>query len=211
VVPPPLELPSPTLCLVTDTQRFPQRDLAETVSRAIEGGVNMLILREKTLPDAELLALAKPLREATAKRALLLISERPSVAAACAADGVHWGEAASATASPLLTGRSVHSRDAAKGAQAAGAHYLLVGTVFATDSKPGKKPEGLGALESIRKSVTIPCLAIGGIEERNVLRVMLTGVRGVAVVSAILGAADPRAAAANLRHALERALWEPAL
>ena len=119
------------------------------VAAAVEGGVNLVQLRAKEMPGGQLLSLAKELRRAVGDRALLIVNERVDVAAAARADGVQLGEealpvsAATALLAPgSLVGRSVHSAEGADRAVSDGADFLVVGTMFATESHPGEAPAG---------------------------------------------------------------------
>jgi thiamine-phosphate diphosphorylase len=103
----------------------------------------------------------------------------------------------------MLIGASVHSLDDAVSAEKAGADYLIVGTMFATRTHPGKEPEGLELMRLIRGDTTRPLIGIGGITTENAPSVMAAGADGVAVISEILGAADPALAARRLRRALQ--------
>ena len=204
----PAVLPYPGLCLVTDRGVCPADELGGRVSAAIAGGVDMVQLRDKDLPGGALLDLARQLRGVCYGRALLLVNERADVALAGGADGVQLGERAMPT-EPVrsllgvdgLIGRSVHS--VAGAIEAGGADFLLVGTMFASRSHPGEEPSGPGLLNRIKAAgVNAPLLAIGGITESNVADVMRAGADGAAVISSVLGAADPESAARNLKTAM---------
>ena len=202
-------LPHPILCLVTDHTYAQHQSLSAPVAMAIAGGVNMVQLREKELPGRELLALAQEMREVTQDKALLLVNERVDVALAAGADGVQLGEGAmpveavrELAGEQLLIGRSVHSSEGAQEAEAQGADFLIVGTTFPSASKPGMAPAGPELLSRIARAVTIPFLAIGGVNRENVDQVMEQGCSGVAVISAILGAVDPGQASRDLKEAI---------
>jgi len=106
----------------------------------------------------------------------------------------------------FVVGRSVHSADAASEPGTEHLDYLIFGHVFATASKPGVPPRGLGALAEAAAVSPVPVLAIGGIDAANAARVIEAGAAGVAVISAVAGAADPYAAAKALRRAVDAAL-----
>ena len=207
-------LPNPALCLVTDRRICPPDELPGRVAAAVAGGVDIVQLRDKEEPGGALLEIAIALREVTRGSALVLVNERADVAAACGADGVQLGEAAMPTASvrPILPessiiGRSVHSVEGATQAEASGADFLLVGTMFATRSHPGEEPSGPGLLERIRTAGGgIPLLAIGGITADNVAQVMRAGADGAAVITAILASPDPERAASQIKSAMHDAV-----
>lgn len=202
-------LPHPTLSLVTDRSYATTRSLATLVAAAVLGGVDLVQLREKDLPGGDLLALANDIRESTADgKALFIVNDRVDVALAAGADGVQLGEdampveAVRRIAPGLLIGRSVHSVEGAQEAEAQGADFLVVGTIFPTGSKTDIEPAGPGLLERIATSVSLPFLAIGGVTSRNVSQVMAAGATGAAVISAILAAHDPRVAAEELKGSM---------
>jgi len=203
-------LPNPALCLVTDRGVCPPDELPSRVAAAITGGVDIVQLRDKEESGGALLELAAALRDVTRGSAILLVNERADVAAACGADGVQLGETAMPTASVRLVlpegsiiGRSVHSAEGASEAQASGADFLLVGTMFATRSHPGEEPSGPGLLERIRAAgVGAPLLAIGGVTADNVSQVMQAGADGAAVITAILASPDPERAASEIKSAM---------
>ena len=198
-------LPYPALCLVTQRSYARGTTLLALVEAALEGGVNMVQLREKEVPPEELLALAHEIREITRGRALFVVNQRMDVALASDADGVQLGEEAMSVKAAreqagdrLLIGRSVHSVASAREAESQGADFLLVGTIFPTASKPGAEPAGLALLSDVAGAVATPFLAIGGVNRENAGQVMEQGCHGVTVISAILGAADPGQAAREL-------------
>lgn len=209
--------PVPRLHLVTNRALCGDRALAGVVAKATGGGCDAVQLREKDLPAAELLPLARAVREVTGERPLLLnIGAGPreaaqlAVARAIGATGVHLpggaGPVASARAAlgpGALVGRSVHSLAEAHAAEAEGADYVILGTIFATASKPGRAPAGLALVAEVARAVAVPVIAIGGIAETNVAATLRAGAWGVAVMSTILAAPDPTLAAGRLRRIID--------
>ncbi|MBM3941982.1 MAG: thiamine phosphate synthase [SAR202 cluster bacterium] len=205
----PRRLPQPCLCLVTDRRIAEGQALVERVVQAVDGGVDMVQLREKDLPGARLLELAQSLKTAIAGRALLVINERVDVAVACRADGAQLGEEALPVAQArallgpdALVGRSVHCVTGAKEAAAQGADFLVAGTMYATGSHPGQPPAGPELVRRMAQACSIPIIGIGGITAANAGEVVLAGAQGVAVISSILAAPDPGEAARRLKQVL---------
>jgi thiamine-phosphate pyrophosphorylase len=176
---------------------------------ALRGGVDVVQLRDKRLPDDELFEAAKVYRQACAAYgALFVLNDRPDLAAACGADGVHVGQsdasvaaARAAVGDDRLVGLSIETE--AQLDAIAGADYLGVGAVFATPTKTDSVAGGAELVRAAAARVTIPWFAIGGIDLSNVADVVAAGAPGVAVVRAIRDADDPEAAAHALRAALE--------
>ncbi len=207
-------LPYPCLCLVTDRRVCPPDELPARVDAAVSGGVDLVQLRDKELPGGALLELAQRLRQVIAGRALLLINERVDVAVAAGADGVQLGESALPTSAAraivgerAVVGRSVHSIEGAAAAAESGADFLLVGTMFATNSHPGEEPSGPGLLSRIASAgIASPMLGIGGITAGNAGPVMAAGAQGVAAITGILAHENPTAAAQRLKDAMASAI-----
>ena len=179
---------------------------------ALQGGVDAVQLREKDLQGRELLALASRLRDlCRSYGARLLINDRIDVALAVGADGVHLpvnsfapADARRLLGPQALIGASTHSLDEARAAANGGADFIVFGPVFKTPSKRGfGAPVGLDTLAEVTRTVDIPVLAIGGVAADGVYAVRQRGARGIAVISALLAADDPRAAAAELRDRLQ--------
>ena len=207
-------MPEPCLCLVTDRSLCGSDpvELERRVALAVRGGVDMVQLREKDLPGGLLLELAARLRKVAAGAALLVVNERVDVAMASGAGGVQLGEeglpvevAWRLAGEGSLIGRSVHSVEGALEAQEQGADFLVVGTIFPTGSHPGTEAAGPALLSSLAGRVGIPFLAIGGVTAENAAAVVDAGASGAAVISAILAARDPEAAARELKQVLEAA------
>ena len=203
-----ISLPKPCLCLVTDRSAT-SGDLEERVVQAVQGGVDLVQLREKDLPGGQLLALAESLLKAIGGRANLIVNERVDVALAAGAQGVQLGEdglsvsaARMAVGSGALVGRSVHSLQAAVQAEADGADFLVIGTMFASLSHPNETPAGIGLMRQISGKCWLPPIGIGGITPKNAPEVIKAGACGVAVISNILAAPDPKAAAAKLKESI---------
>src|SRR5205823_1458169 len=143
-------------------------------------------------------------------------NDRLDVALAAQADGVHLAaqslpvpDAVALADRRLIVGRSVHSLAEAVEAAERGADYVTFGHVFPTTTHPGVPPRGLSQLEEIVRAVDVPVLAIGGITVENLADVLATGCAGVAVISAILSAANPSEAAASMRRALDASQYHP--
>jgi thiamine-phosphate diphosphorylase len=149
-------LPLPIVMLVTDRHACGDRRIEDVVEAAVEGGVNMIQLREKDMPAADLYGLALRLRQIVGTQALLLVNDRIDVALAARAHGVELGsnglptEIARTLASGLVIGRSVHDVAHAGEAVADGADLLVVGTMFASRSHPGMTPAGPSLIPSHR-------------------------------------------------------------
>lgn len=208
-------LPLPVVMLVTDRTACHDRRLDEIVEAAVEGGVNVVQLREKDLPAADLYNLAVRLRQIVGTQALLFVNDRIDVALAAGAHGVQLGhaalpiEAARAMAPNLLIGRSVHDLAQAAEAIRTGADMLLVGTMFASRSHPGQIPAGPSLIRKAANLTTVPLVGIGGITPANATQVISAGASGVAAISSIVSTMDPRDAAGKLVAAVDEA-WPTA-
>jgi thiamine-phosphate diphosphorylase len=197
------------LHLVTDSRLAPPRMLA-IVLGAVDGGVDIVQVRDKAATLATLVALVRGVRAAVAGRALVIVNGGVETALMAGADGVHLPEghpdlwrARQALGSAAHIGASVHSVPAARRAEQAGVTSVTFGHVYATASHPGEPARGLDTLREVVAAVRIPVLAIGGIDAAHVPEVLAVGAAGVAVISAIFTAEDPRAAAGELRAALD--------
>lgn len=208
-------LPLPAIMLVTDRKACGDRRLEDVVEAALDGGVNVIQLREKDLPAAELLGLSTRLRQLCGTRAVLLVNDRIDVALAASAHGVELGagglptETARQLAPDMLIGRSVHDVAHAAESVAVGADLLVVGTMFASRSHPGLSPAGPTLIRKIAALITVPLVGIGGITPNNATQVIAAGATGVAVISAISLAHDPKDAASRLVAAVQEA-WPTA-
>lgn len=204
----------PCLCLVTDRSIGEPDSLVDRIAQAVDGGVDMVQIREKDLPGGELLKLVNHIQKVLAGKAILIVNERVDVAVAAGADGVQLGEDALPIAATRkmvgpqsLIGRSVHSINGAEDAVIQGADFLLAGTMYATRSHAGVNPAGPRLIESIvrqqtRDSKLLPVIGIGGITAANLGDVIQAGASGVAVITSILASADPRVDASKLKNAM---------
>lgn len=180
------------------------------LTAALRGGVDIVQLRVKDADDETVLAAAARYRRACDEAgALLIVNDRPDLAAAAGADGVHVGQddqpvarARAAVGPDALVGLSTHSPaqiDAARGVD-----YIGVGPVHATPTKPGRAPVGLALVRYASVHAPVPFFAIGGIDADLVGAVARAGARRIAVVRAVTEAADPERAARALIEGLQR-------
>lgn len=213
-----MQIPDFRLYLITDRHQTGGRPLAEVVRRALEGGVRAVQLREKDLSGAALYRLACELRRLTSDfDARLIINDRPDIAQAAGADGVHIGVSSLPVAAVrrLLgegktIGYSAHAIDEALNAQAEGADFVTFGPLYHTPSKASYgEPCGVMKLADAASALRIPVIALGGISLATVAEALSADVRGIAVISAILAAADPRVAAASLLKKIEEYAQRP--
>ncbi len=181
--------------------------------RALEAGLPALMLREKDLPEDEFLPLAREMRALTAAHdALLIINRRLDIARAVGADGLQTGvdgialaDARRALGENALLGYSAHDPNEAIRAFADGANYVIFSPIFETPSKSGiLHPVGLDALARLVHIAPGPIIALGGIDESNLESVKQTGAKGIAVIRAIYGQADPARATKSIMRT-----WNP--
>ncbi len=198
------------LCLVTD-RRFSSRSLVDLVAEAVEGGVTLVQLREKDSETRAVFELGQDLKALLDPLGIpLIVNDRLDLALALDAAGVHLGQndMPISIARALLGGRriigaTVNTLQQAKEAVLEGADYLGVGAIYPTATKSDHSPViGLDGLTRLRSEVALPMIGISGIKAENARGVRMAGADGVAVVSAILAAENPRSAAAELFKAV---------
>src|SRR6185503_8094339 len=204
---------SPRLYIILDRTATGGRALDDILLAALQGGAEMVQLREKTWPSGTVLPVAQRLLSlCRAAGVPFIINDRVDLAVAVDADGVHLGQddlppaAARAMLRPgKILGISTHSEAQATAAQAAGADYVAVGSMFPTVSKPEFQLVGVALARKVRPLVRVPLIGIGGITPDNVGEVIAAGCDGVAVISAVCAAPDPKAAAARFVSAIDAA------
>ena len=196
----------PRLYVVLDRVAARGRSLDDLLAAVIDGGCRMVQLRDKELPSGRLRPIAERLI-ARARRAgvTFVVNDRVDLAVAVGADGVHLGQddLPAGLARPLLRpgmilGISTHDVAQARAARDAGADYVAVGAMFATTTKPDFQLVGPDLVRKLRPDLGVPLVGIGGITHENVAEVIRAGADGVAVISAVCGAADPAAATRRL-------------
>jgi thiamine-phosphate pyrophosphorylase len=206
----------PTLYLVTDPDLARGRRLAEIVAAAARGGVTLVQLRDKHAGGRALLETARALKSVLdALGVALLVNDRVDVAHA-AGLGCHVGQsdlpaaAARAILGPdAILGVSLDDPEQARAIDPAQVDYVAHGPFAATATKTDAGgPVGADGLAAVRRLSGLPLIAIGGIDARNAAAAVRAGADGVAVVSAIMAAADPEAASRELRAAIDAAKAE---
>jgi thiamine-phosphate pyrophosphorylase len=198
-----------SLYLVTDRGLAHGRSTLEIVSAAVQGGATVVQLREKDCSTRDFIEQALAIKEFLKDHgAPLIINDRVDVAQAVEADGVHLGQtdmplgvAKKILGDSMIIGISAESLQDAIEAEKGGADYLGVSPIYATPTKTDTAPPlGLQGLQQIRKAVRLPLVGIGGLNRENAAEVIRNGADGVAVVSAIVAAENPQAAADALKQ-----------
>lgn len=180
--------------------------LLDVCEKVLASGATFLQLREKDFNQADFEKEAEQLGRLCAKhRVPFVINDSVEIALQCNADGVHVGQSdikgrniRSMIGPDKILGISAGTVDEAIAAEKAGADYIGVGAVFGTSTKKDARNLTVEKLREIRSAVTIPVVAIGGINAENVVQLSGSGVNGVAVISAIFAAKDPGKATAQL-------------
>ena len=173
-------------------------DVGRVTRAMLEGGVDLIQLRAKQQSLEEIVDLAARLHAVTAAATVpLIVNDYAEVAARVSIEGVHVGQeddavaiAREKAARPIVVGKSTHSLEQARAAQAEGADYIGFGPIFATPTKPDYRPIGLADIAQVHAEVQLPIFCIGGIKLDNLPQVIAAGARGVAIVSGILQARD---------------------
>ena len=187
--------------------------LAQRVKQLVDGGVDVLQLRDKRLHDAELVDRARTIREITkSSSTLFIMNDRADLALLAEADGVHLGQeevgvqdARRILGPHRLIGVSTHSLDQAQRAVLDGANYIGVGPVFPSTTKSFKCFPGLELLRMVARESNFPAFAIGGICRKNLPDVIAAGFSRVAISRGILDANNPAAEVKALRQMLHEA------
>jgi len=178
---------------VTDRAWTQNQTLTMQVEKALKGGVTCIQLREKELDDKEFLLLAYEIKVLCNQYGVpFIINDNVSIAIECGADGIHVGQhdmkslkVKEMIGDHMILGVSVQTVNQALDAEKNGAHYLGVGAVFSTSTKLNADDVNHTVLKEICEAVSIPVVAIGGINKHNILELSGTKVDGVALVSAI--------------------------
>ena len=203
-----------SLYLVTDRGLSRGRKTLEIVAAAVNGGATVVQLREKACSTLEFIHQALSINAFLKTRGIpLIINDRVDVAQAVAADGVHLGQtdmpletAKGILGDTMIIGISAESLADAIAAEKGGADYLGVSPIYTTPTKTDTAPAiGLEGLREIRRAVRLPLVGIGGLNRANAAEVIRNGADGVAVVSAIVAADNPEAAARELRQVINEA------
>jgi thiamine-phosphate pyrophosphorylase len=208
-----VSLPDPPLLLITD-RRLSRRPLEETVVRALEAGCRWVSLREKDLlPAARLTLLRRLIALGRPVDAVIGVHDDIAAALEAGAAAVHLPADADPAAARarlpagVLLGASAHDAAELARAAAAGADYATLSPIFASTSKPGYGPALGGAgLARLAARVSIPVLALGGIDSERIAPCIDAGAAGVAVMGGVMGADDPGGVMAGLIKTLGAAL-----
>ena len=201
-----------TLYLVTDPSAGEKTE--DIVKEAVAGGVTMVQLREKTAGSLSFYERALRLKRVTREAGVpLIINDRTDIMLAADADGLHVGQSdlPAAVARRLIgpdkiLGVSAHTVEEAVRAEKDGADYLGVGAVFPTATKKDAESVSYETLKEICETVSIPVVAIGGIGEKNIGKLAGSGIRGIAVVSAIMNAENPEKQSHILKNEINQIL-----
>lgn len=201
------------LYVILDRQFVAGRDELEIARQVIDGGANVIQLRDKLSSKRELLAVAEKIKELCHRaRILFIVDDHLDIALASEADGLHIGQ----MDLPLpvvrrrlpvdrIVGCSVTTVSQAKTAHCEGADYIAVGSIFPTATKRDATVVGAATLREVKQSVSVPVVAIGGIDEGNISEVVSAGADAVAVVSTVLREEDVAAAVKNLLTEMDMA------
>lgn len=197
---------------VTDRSWTGKQTLLEQLETALQAGVTLVQLREKELDQEAFIEEAKAVKALTDRYGVpLLINDNVEVAIACGAAGVHVGQedleagrVRELLGPDKIIGVTAKTIEQARRAEAAGADYLGSGAVFGSTTKKNAKPMTKELLTQITHAVSIPVVAIGGINRHNILELAGTGIAGAAVVSGIFAEEDMEAAVRELKEKVNR-------
>jgi thiamine-phosphate diphosphorylase len=200
------------LYVIIDAQAAQGRDLVELTQSVLQGGAQIIQLRDKLHDKGDVLPVARRIRDLCEQhKAILIVNDHADLAVACNAHGLHLGqhdlpiEEARAILRPhQIIGKSNALLKEALESEAQGADYLAVGAIFPTTTKEKTRPAGLETLEQVKTQSSVPVVAIGGIGGDSVARVMQAGADAACVISAVIGDPNPEEAARRFVEAMSR-------
>lgn len=202
-----IKLTDKKLYLITSSDKFESDDaFLDAIASALKGGVDILQLREKTMPANKIFELGKKIKQLCLQYdTTFIINDRIDLALLLEADGVHLGQddldvksAREILGDNAIVGISTHAPEQALKAVEDGADYIGIGPVFSTPTKPGRIPVGLEYVKWASENIEIPAFAIGGINEDNFQQVLDAGAKRIAVVRAIINAESPQTVAEKI-------------
>lgn len=207
-----------SLYVITDKKLAGKKSIVDVVRQAIQGGATIIQLRDKNASDEEMISTGKELLKITKGEIPLIINDNVKVAMAIGAQGIHVGQkdmpaskAKEMIKDTMILGVSANTVEEAIKAERDGADYIGAGPVFPTSTKSDAGPSiGLDGLRNIKKAVSIPVIAIGGISSGNAEEVIKIA-DGIAVVSAVMAADDPERATEklfNIIKKIKKPLWK---
>ena len=212
-----IKLADKNLYLVTNSDCFESDDaFLDAIASALEGGVDVLQLREKKMSANRILELGKKIKQLCLQYdTTFIINDRIDIAALLEADGVHLGQddldvksAREILGANAIVGISTHAPEQALKAVADGADYIGVGPVFATPTKEGRIPVGLEYVKWVSENITLPAFAIGGIDLENCNQVFEAGIKKLGVVRAIINAPSPQKSAQQFTDKQSQVLYK---
>jgi thiamine-phosphate pyrophosphorylase len=186
------------LYFITDS-RLTRKTVLEDAKAALKAGVKIIQYREKNKSTSDMIKEADKIKKLCLKNnTLLIINDRVDIALAVDADGVHLGDddmpyhtTRKILGNKKIIGLTVHNLREAAEAQKAGADYIGASPIFETRTKPDAgAPSGIKFIQKVKKTIKIPFVAIGGINESNVADVLKSGAKSVAIISAIISSPD---------------------
>ncbi len=201
------------LYAVIDSSCVKPESFVDAARALIEGGAGIIQARAKGLSSGELLGVCEAVQKAALEKgALFIVNDRVDVALLCGADGVHLGqddipaaEARRLLGPSSIIGVSTHNAEEAREAESDGADYVSFGPVFSTKTKKdAQDPKGCGLLNDVRKAVSLPIVAIGGIDADNMREVFAAGADAVAMISYLLSPPAPSEIRAKAASVVEK-------
>lgn len=204
------------LYAITDRSWLNGEELSAVVEKALKSGATFLQLREKDISDADFLAEAQKIKPIAEKyKVPFIINDNIEVAKKCKADGIHVGQSdivgkdmRALIGDDMILGISANTVESAVLAEKSGADYIGVGAVFTTSTKKDAKNITGEQMKKICDAVTIPVVAIGGVNEKNILELKGGGIAGAAVISAIFAKPDIEKATSELLELCKKAVEE---
>ncbi|CDZ26907.1 thiamine phosphate synthase [Neorhizobium galegae] len=200
--------------LVLDPDLCREIGMVETARLAVAGGATIVQLRDKQADTAQMIETGRALKAVLAGTGVpLIINDDVEAAIAIGAEGLHVGQsdmvavmARQRVGHGMILGLSVETENLARRVDPSIVDYVGIGPVFATSTKPDhKQPIGFDGLARIAAMAPVPAVAIGGVKAEHAGPALAAGAKGIAVVSAICGQPDPRAAARRIAAEIERA------
>lgn len=199
----------PFLCLITDRNKTCGRPITDIVKYAVDGGVNIVQIREKDLSDDELYELTFKIKNIIQKQAILIINSNLKIALSSGADGLHLSENADLPKTfnnnQMILSKALHSSKINSVKDTKLIDLLVIGNIYQTSTHPNRKPKGIKIISELKNKTKIPYIGIGGINESNIEPIINNGAHGIAVISEILESQNPKITSKNIYNKLNQA------